>query len=363
MAWLKNILFSFIVLVLSGCADDVEESASLATVDAVKAPQKVVDAFSTGGQVVVRSLAIEGKERLWVGTSHGVMEIDLANQAVVNTFTRADGLANEYVFAIGIDSLGYKWFGTNAGGVSRYRDGEWTTLFPLHGLADYWIYAFAEQSPRDFWIGTWAGVNRLDLNTLQMKTYMDELINEWVYGIGVDRKNRVWFGTEGGVTMYDGTDWRHWTHEDGLGVPNKNNLPHSQNTGLGTRSRHDLNVSVDGGESYNPNYIFSVLVDDKDEVWFGTWGAGVARFNGKVWKNYGKEEGLAGNIVYSLAQDQEGVFWFGTNQGLTRYDGNSWHTYTSEDGLLGNDVYAIAIAENGDIWAGTQGGVVFLRYE
>ena len=105
---------------------------------------------------------------LWVGTSAGVHEIDLDSHAVLHTFTREDGLANEYVFAIGVDPAGNKWFGTNAGGMTRYREGEWKTWFPMHGLADYWVYAFAWQPDGTQWIGTWAGANSLDPKTETM---------------------------------------------------------------------------------------------------------------------------------------------------------------------------------------------------
>jgi len=65
----------------------------------------------------VRALAVEkASNSLWVGTSSGVNEVDLATGKLRNTFTRKDGLANEYVFGIGIDAEGHKWFGTNAGG-------------------------------------------------------------------------------------------------------------------------------------------------------------------------------------------------------------------------------------------------------
>ena len=240
---------------------------------------RVLDSYLVGEQVYVRSLAVDvTNSSLWVGTSVGVLEIDLATQAMRNTFTRKDGLANEYVFAIHVDRHGYKWFGTNAGGVARYRKGQWQIYFPMHGLADYWVYAFAEHPHGPLWIGTWAGVNRVELDTVQFSTYVKQLINEWVYAIAIDSRNRVWFGTEGGITMFDGKTWRHWTHEDGLGAPNGANKPSSPNTGLGTRSRHDLSVTVEGRDSYNPNYIFALLVDPSDNVWAGTWGGGGRAF-------------------------------------------------------------------------------------
>jgi ligand-binding sensor domain-containing protein len=320
---------------------------------------RVAETFNVGDDVYVRALAVERPTgALWVGTSKGVHEVDLGSGKLRQTLTRASGLANEYVFAIGIDQQGYKWFGTNAGGASRYRDGKWKTYFPMHGLADYWVYSFASQKNGDLWIGTWAGVNVVDLKTMKFRTYVKELINEWVYGLGVDARDRVWFGTEGGVSMFDGKAWRSWTHKDGLGAANPAKLLASPNTGLGTRSRHDLGLrSADGAPTYNPNYVFSILVAADQSVWAGTWGGGVSRFDGTRWRNYTAKDGLAGDIVYSIVQDARGVLWFGTSAGLTRYDGKTWSSVDRRTGLLDDNVYALAVAPNGDIWAGTRRGV------
>ena len=322
---------------------------------------RVVESFQAGENTIVRALTVEPqKNTLWVGTSVGVLEIDLATNNVRNTFTRDNGLANEYVFAVGVDKEGYKWFGTNAGGASRYRDGIWKTYFPMHGLADYWIYSFANQKNGDMWIGTWAGVNRVDVSTMKFTTYVKELINEWAYGIGVDEQDRVWIGTEGGISMYDGKTWRSWSHKDGLGAKNKNKRAPSPNTGLGTRSRHDLSMlSGDGKLTYNPSYVFAVQVSLLDQsIWAGTWGGGVSRFDGKKWHNYTTHDGLAGDIVYSIVQEPNGVLWFGTNGGISRYDGKNWHNYDKSTGLLEDNVYALAVAPNGDIWAGSRRGVM-----
>ncbi|TWO80647.1 regulator [Denitratisoma oestradiolicum] len=319
----------------------------------------VADTFDVGSNVYVRALTVEKSTgTLWVGTSVGAIEVDLKTSRPRNTFTRQDGLANEYVFAVGIDSQGYKWFGTNAGGASRYRDGKWKTYFPMHGLADYWIYSFVNDKDGNLWIGTWAGVNHFNVKTGKFKTYVKELINEWVYGLAVDPAGRIWFGTEGGVSMYDGKHWKSWSHKDGLGGENPDKLKASPNTGLGTRSRHDLNIQVDGLPSYNPNYVFSILSAPDGSIWAGTWGGGVSRYDGKRWNNLTATDGLAGNIVYSMVRDDKGVLWFGTDKGVSRYDGKSWTNLGVRDGLLDSNVYALAVAPGGDIWAGTKRGVV-----
>lgn len=355
-------------LSLSACSDSEETSAQKKeqadeSVASLASVPGVIERFDVGENVYVRALVTEpATGSLWIGTSVGVHEIDLDERSVRNTFTRDHGLANEYVFAIRVDHRGYKWFGTNAGGVSRYRDGEWKTFFPMHGLADYWVYSFAEQKDGTLWIGTWEGVNKVDPLTGEFTTYVDELVNEWVYGIAVDSFDRVWFATEGGISRYDGASWRAWTHEDGLGAPNSEQLPPSKNTGLGTRARHDLGVLRGGLATYNPNYVFAIHVDPENRVWAGTWGGGVALFDGENWKNYTTADGLAGDIVYSIAQDSEGNLWFGTSRGLSRFDGESWHTFDRASGLFDDHVYAITVAPNGDIWAGMRGGVVRIGF-
>ena len=322
------------------------------------AKERVLETFMVGDSVVVRALRVdESSNALWVGTSTGVHEIDIKTNIPRHTFTREHGLANEYVFAVNIATDGNTWFGTNAGGASRYKDGKWKTYFPMHGLADYWVYAFANDSKGGLWIGTWAGASYFDIKTEKFTTYFKELVNEWVYGIDVDAQGRVWFGTEGGVSMFDGKKWKAWTHNDGLGAPNPSGLPASSNTGLGTRSRHDLAVQMGSDLSYNPSYVFSLLAAPDGMVWAGTWGGGVSGFDGKAWNNFTTKDGLAGNIVYSIAKDAKGVIWFGTNNGVSRYDGKTWRNLGLQDGLLGKDVYALTVTPNGDIWAGTMRGV------
>ena len=351
---IRNILTpaGALLLMLAGCGQSELPEPALPS---------VIDVFEIGDSAYVRSVAIDSPgNRLWVGTSGGALEIELSSHAMLNTFTRQDGLANEYVFGIGVDSDGFTWFGTNSGGASRYKDGEWEVFFPMHGLADYWVYTFAEQRDKIYWIGTWAGANRFDMKTKKMSTVKDELINEWVYGLAVDSMNRVWFGTEGGISMLDGDAWTHFTHADGLGGENKGNLPASANTGLGTRDRHDLSITVGGSASYNPNYVFSTIADHEDAIWAGTWGAGVSRYADGKWTTFTTADGLAGDVVYSIAQGPDNAYWFGTNNGLSRYDGTTWKTYGLREGLLGADVYAIAITENNDVWAGTKGGIARL---
>ncbi|MBL1260735.1 MAG: hypothetical protein COB33_009430 [Thiotrichaceae bacterium] len=87
-------------------------------------------------------------------------------------------------------------------------------------------------------------------------------------------------------------------------------------------------------------------------------------YDGKTWQSLTSEDGLAGDVVYSIAQDDDGVFWFGTNKGLSRYDGKAWQTFAKggPNGLIDDNVYAVIAHPSGEIWVGTRGGVTRLGY-
>lgn len=335
---------------------------SVVLMQSAVAQPKVIDTFEVGPNVFVRALKPDvAHGSMWVGTSAGVHEVDLKTLKPRSTFTRKDGLANEYVLAVGIDRDGYKWFGTNAGGASRYKDGKWKTYFPMHGLADFWVYAFANQKSGPLWIGTWAGASRFDLKSGKFTNYVKELINERVYGIAIDAQDRAWFGTEGGVSMFDGKKWSSWTQKDGVGAPNSQQLLARTNPASGTRARPDVPVLNEDKPTYNANYIFAVHVAADKSVWAGTWGGGVARFDGTRWTNFTAKDGMAGNVVYTIAQDKSGALWFGTDKGVTRFDGKRWDVIGKAQGLLENHVYTLAIAPDGEVWAGSKRGVTRIR--
>ena len=89
-------------------------------------------------------------------------------------------------------------------------------------------------------------------------------------------------------------------------------------------------------------------------------GRHLSRFDGKAWTNFTTKDGLAGNIIYSVAQDENGGMWVGTNAGLSYFDGKVWHMFTTSDGLLDNNVYAVAPSGNGQVWVGSRSGVTLL---
>jgi ligand-binding sensor domain-containing protein len=65
---------------------------------------------------------------------------------------------------------------------------------------------------------------------------------------------------------------------------------------------------------------------------------------------YDIKNGLAGSIVYCVAQDKEGFLWFGTETGLSRFDGSRFVNFTSFEGLPDNEIIDLLVDSKGRVW-------------
>ena len=75
-------------------------------------------------------------------------------------------------------------------------------------------------------------------------------------------------------------------------------------------------------------------------------------------RSYSLEQGLPQTEVYAMMQDSRGNLWVGTNGGgLSRFNGIRFRTYTSRDGLLSNMVWALFEDSKRNIWIGTSNAV------
>ena len=110
--------------------------------------------------------------------------------------------------------------------------------------------------------------------------------------------------------------------------------------------------------------LCSITEDKTGNLWFGTYGGGVSRYDGKSFTTFTTAQGLANNIVWSITEDKTGNLWFGTDGGgVSRYDGKSFSTFTTAQGLANNFVRSITEDKTGNLWFGTSEGLSVLRAE
>jgi len=152
--------------------------------------------------------------------------------------------------------------------------------------------------------------------------------------LAISHSGKLWVGTEkNGVASFDGTEWHVYTKQDGL----------------------------------PSNEIFSLTIDDQDNLWVGTW-EGVAKFNGTSWSvpYQAQNDTIFNNHIAAVVFDSENKIWVAhLSDGVSEYqrkDGK-WISYTTQDGLAGNEMRAIIVRPKSgqqpeSIWiASANGGV------
>ena len=329
--------------------------------------------FTTGANI--KALDLEG-DQLWMGLSSGMIRYDTQTPDRHEVYTPAStngGLMSKGIYTIKVDQNGTKWIGSYGGGLTLYNGKTWKTYTVADGLGDQWVYDIVFRKGKA-WIATWKGVSVFDGETFTNYTEKDGLIDKWVYAIALDQDDVFWFGTESGVNRFDGKTWSSYTHADGLGAeiasagdpdemaadPPASGLPSFDEMDYGSTGSPSIAHHASPSKKNigaNPNFVITAAVGHDNAKWFGTWGAGLSRFDGKTWTTFTQEDGLGGNFIHIVEVDSEGRVWAGTNGGISWYDGTRWRNFSTEDGLLDNNVFSIAFAKNGDRWFGTWQGL------
>jgi len=58
------------------------------------------------------------------------------------------------------------------------------------------------------------------------------------------------------------------------------------------------------------------LQDKNGNLWFGTTGEGVYRYDGKIFTQFTMKDGLLSNCVWTILEDNKGNILFGTVEGI-----------------------------------------------
>ncbi len=196
------------------------------------------------------------------------------------------------------------------------------------------------------WIGTSAGLNRLDQKKGQFRHYLHDPADPYsisdniVRSICEDKSGKIWVGTRyGGLNKLE------------------------PETGKFTHYQHDPN----NPNSLSHNAVITIFESHhtrKGILWIGTYG-GLNKLDQKTeqFTHYMHDPAdpysISNNNVRSIYEDQSGILWIGTYDGLNKFDeltGQFIH-YTDEDGLPNNVINGILEDKYGNLWLGTNNGL------
>ena len=98
--------------------------------------------------------------------------------------------------------------------------------------------------------------------------------------------------------------------------------------------------------------VLCIAVDDNGNICFGDFGGGMHIWDGSSWKSINMDDGLAQDVVGSIAFGDSGKTWLAHKDFnyASYYDGNEWHVLKRENGLASNNVWAVAVDHNDVVW-------------
>lgn len=108
--------------------------------------------------------------------------------------------------------------------------------------------------------------------------------------------------------------------------------------------------------------VYCELQDKAGNIWFSTSGEGVYRYDGKLFTNFTKKDGLSDNDVSAIIEDKAGNILFGTKSGICKYDGKSFSKYAENDDASKKSISSLLEDREGNLWFGVWGEGVY-RYD
>ncbi|MBN2214658.1 MAG: hypothetical protein JW723_10475 [Bacteroidales bacterium] len=296
----------------------------------------------------VRSIISDKKGRLWIGTKEGTIYCVNSAGDIIYTLP-SDLKAGKYeksnVYSMLEDNEGNLWIGSKGMGLTKING-----ILKTENL----------------------GSDRYEINRF-MNNPADaaSLSNDAVFSLYQDHLGQIWVGTyNGGLDLIENplqeTSFRHFVNnaEDSgslsdprirfitqdshknLWIGTSNGLNLLKEKFIGSQEKRFIVFKNDLSDisSLSNSDVFYIHEDHKARIWIATSGGGLNLFHhddktGRSWFSfYDRENGLPGDVVFSILEDKNGNLWLGTDNGLCKFDPDreEMENYIAEEGIVDN---------------------------
>src|SRR5258708_8938941 len=144
------------------------------------------------------------KNEIWIGTQHsGLKRLEYRNGVIDGkTYTQANGLAENSVFAVYQSHDGAVWAATLTSGISKFKDGRFVTYTTADGLAANTASAILETRDGAIWFAAPNGLSSLSRGHWTTYTTGDGLPSNSVNCLFEDSSGVLWIGTSRGLASF-----------------------------------------------------------------------------------------------------------------------------------------------------------------
>lgn len=310
-----------------------------------------------------------------------------------------DGLSQMSIESLFQDSYGYMWIGTRDGlnrynghsfEVYKYKEASNNSKNNNKSISGNSITDIAEDGNGNIWIGTSAGLNKIDRKTNEITQYLPNkngcnISNYRIREILIGLDGNILVATDDGLNKYDSdTDnfIRIYNSRDeskslssqkvySVVEDNKGYYWVGTCNGLNRIDKITNDITKyykneEDDNSISGNYITKVYVDDSNSLWVGTYYQFLSKIDlntGVVTRYDAGNTNIQGGYIKDILRDSRGSLWIATEGGLNKLDekNKKFNTYRAKSydstSLANNDILSICEDKSGTIWVGTLEGI------
>jgi ligand-binding sensor domain-containing protein/serine phosphatase RsbU (regulator of sigma subunit) len=326
----------------------------------------------------VYDIVIDSDSNLYFATDKGISVYNIDKKEFIDQITTTDGLPDNIVKHLIINNNDL-WIAMEDGGICKYNISE-----KIFSLVSDWefgsINSFICLSDKELWVSTKRnGIIKINYNIDKNIYYSvyeknNNLADKRTNSIFKDRENNIWIGTKNGLSVRKNNNIEFLNDKDNFNIKDIFSFVIDDFGNYWVASQQGLYiVKKDKMGKISPKLLFhdpenpysfiSLYKDNLGNIWAGTYGYGVLKINPITLEiqNYNTKNGLSNDNVIHISGDHENIWLSTLGGGVTKYctdNTEEFRTFTTNDGLKSDYVYSTFTDSKDRTWIATDGGGV-----
>jgi ligand-binding sensor domain-containing protein len=145
------------------------------------------------------------QHEIWLGTFAGATKLDIGiGIPVFENYSKANGLSNNYVYNVFIDSKGNQWFATDGSGISKLENNIFYNYDTIKGLDKNIAYTITEDIYGQIWFtGRSTGLFMYDGKNFKRYGMQEGLHDNEILNVVADKKGNILLSHPDGLEVFN----------------------------------------------------------------------------------------------------------------------------------------------------------------